>query len=71
MNEPATDKQKDIIVELAAKAGTPVHRNGTWPNPFTKWDAKNMIDVLRDKIEEQQQQGVKKKLVQDLLDIFT
>lgn len=46
MNEPATEEQKDIIVALAEKAGTPIKRHGQWPEPFSKWDAKCMIDAL-------------------------
>lgn len=46
MNEPATEEQKDIICSLAVKKGLEIKRDGTWPNPFTKWDAKNMIDAL-------------------------
>ena len=52
MNEPATDAQKDIIVALAARAGTPIDRNGKWPKPFSKWDAKQMIDSLRIEVGE-------------------
>lgn len=51
MNEPATDEQKRIIAELAEKAGTPIDVGGRWPNPFTKWDAKNMIDALQTKVD--------------------
>lgn len=47
MNEPATEEQKDIICSLAEKVGTPIKRNGQWPVPFSKWDAKNMIDALQ------------------------
>lgn len=46
MNEPATEEQKDIIAALAAKKGKPLKRDGQWPTPFTKWDAKCMIDAL-------------------------
>ena len=48
MDEPATDDQKKIIVELAKEKGHPVHPDGPWPVPFTKWDAKSMIDALRE-----------------------
>lgn len=46
MNEPATEQQKDIIYELATKAGYHMDRHGKWPEPFTKWDARNMIAAL-------------------------
>lgn len=46
MNEPASEEQKDIIHYLSLKKGKPIERHGKWPNPFTKWDAKNMIDAL-------------------------
>jgi len=48
MNEPATVEQKKIIVELANAKGHPIDPDGEWPVPFTKWDAKAMIEVLRD-----------------------
>jgi hypothetical protein len=48
MDAPATDEQKDIIVELAAAKGKPIERHGKWPEPFTKWDAKNMIEALKE-----------------------
>lgn len=46
MDEPATEQQKNIICELATQAGKPIDRDGQWPTPFTKWDAKNMIEAL-------------------------
>lgn len=51
MNEDATDEQKDIITKLAGEAGMPIDRNGQWPTPFSKWDAKSMIDALQEKID--------------------
>ncbi len=48
MNEPATDEQKNIICQLAARKGKQIARHGTWPDPFSKWDAKNMIEALRE-----------------------
>lgn len=50
MNEPATDEQKRIIIELVSKLGLELDHSGEWPNPFTKWDAANMIDALRSSI---------------------
>ena len=47
MDEEATETQKDIIVDLCNKRGTPVDRNGIWPNPFTKYDAATMIERLK------------------------
>ncbi|MBW8001723.1 MAG: hypothetical protein FVQ80_06835 [Planctomycetes bacterium] len=47
MDEPATDDQKDIIVELCKNRGTPTNRDGKWPNPFTRWDASQMIAALK------------------------
>lgn len=35
MNEPATNEQKAIIVQLAERAGTPIDANGKWPEPLT------------------------------------
>ena len=46
MDEPATDYQKKVIVELCATKGTPVNGDGIWPDPFTKWDASQMIAIL-------------------------
>ncbi len=51
MNEPATNEQKAIIVKLAEKAGTPIDPNKQWPEPFTKWDAAQMVDALKAKID--------------------
>jgi len=48
MNEAATEEQKDIIFDLAQKKGRPIKREGQWPTPFTKWDAKNMIEALKE-----------------------
>jgi hypothetical protein len=48
MDKPATVDQKDLIVELAEKRGTPIDRLGRWPNPFSKWDAANMIESLKE-----------------------
>ena len=50
MDEPATDTQKDIIADLAAKAGEPIDRNGQWPEPFSKFDAANMIHQLEQRL---------------------
>ena len=50
MNEPATPEQKEIIVELATKCGTPIDPNGVWPDPFSKHDAYSMIKALRAKL---------------------
>lgn len=47
MNQPATEEQKDLIAELAKAAGSPIDRNGVWPEPFTRWDASNMIEILK------------------------
>lgn len=46
MNEPATEEQKDIIFNLAHRKGKAMNRHGKWPDPFSKWDAKNMIEAL-------------------------
>ena len=46
MNEPATEEQKDIIFKLANQKGKAMNRHGKWPEPFSKWDAKAMIDAL-------------------------
>jgi hypothetical protein len=48
MDEPATDEQKDIIVQLAKEKGHELKRDGKWPDPFTRWDAKCMIEALKD-----------------------
>lgn len=47
MDEPATEEQKDIICSVAQQKGKPIKRDGVWPNPFTKWDAANMIEALK------------------------
>ena len=52
MDEPATDEQKDIIVEVAKKKGHTIKRDGVWPVPFTKWDAANMIKALEEQPNE-------------------
>ncbi len=52
MDEPASEDQKKIIVELAQRAGTPIDPNGKWPERFSRWDAKRMIDVLREQLRE-------------------
>ena len=52
MDEPATDIQKNLIVELGEEVGTPMERNGVWPDPFTKWDAWQMIDALKERRKE-------------------
>jgi hypothetical protein len=47
MNEPATEEQKDIIVELArARLGREIDRHGEWPSPFSRWDAARMIETI-------------------------
>ena len=48
MDEPATEEQKDIIFNLAHQKGRPMNRHGKWPDPFTKWDAANMIEALKE-----------------------
>lgn len=48
MDEPATEEQKDIIVKIALQKGKPINRHGQWPDPFTKWDAANMIQALEE-----------------------
>ena len=53
INEPATDEQKQLITDLCEKRGTPIDIHGQWPNPFSKWDAGNMIEILKESIEEQ------------------
>ena len=57
MNEPATDEQKRIIVDLATRAGhnlSPdcINDPNAWPNPFSKWDAGNMITALKEQLGE-------------------
>ena len=52
MDEPATDIQKNLIVELGEEVGTPMKRNSVWPDPFTKWDAWQMIDALKERRKE-------------------
>lgn len=48
MDVPATEDQKEMIVELCKSRGTPINPNGVWPDPFTKWDASRMIDSLKE-----------------------
>jgi hypothetical protein len=57
MNEPASDEQKCIIVDLATRAGHNLEADcltnpDTWPKPFSKWDAGNMITALKEQLEE-------------------
>ena len=47
MDEPATDEQKAIIIDMCKARGIPIDPNGEWPTPFTKWDAGNMIETLK------------------------
>jgi len=47
MDEPATEEQKNLIVRIAEEKGRPIKRDGQWPEPFSKWDAANMIETLR------------------------
>jgi len=50
MDEPATDEQKEIILGLWDELGVGANHNGRWPDPFTKWDAGQLIEVLKEKI---------------------
>jgi hypothetical protein len=47
MDEPATDEQKRMIVEICNQRNIPIDPNGPWPEPFSKWDAGNMIQTLK------------------------
>ena len=47
MDEPATDEQRKMILDICAERQIPVDPDGPWPNPFTKWDAGQMIESLR------------------------
>ncbi len=47
MNEPATDEQKRIIIEICNQRHIPIDPNGPWPEPFSKWDAAGMIETLK------------------------
>lgn len=47
MDEPATEIQKEMILELCNTKEISVDPNGKWPDPFTKWDAANMIESLK------------------------
>ncbi len=48
MDNPATLKQKEIICQLyLEKTGDILDINGTWPIPFSKWDAAHMIKALK------------------------
>ena len=58
MNEPAGDEQKQIIIDLAIRAGHNMAPDSltnpdAWPKPFSKWDAGNMITALKEQLEEQ------------------
>lgn len=55
MNEPATEDQKRIIIDLMNRAGYPTPPDcltnaKAWPDPFSKWDAGEMIENLRAQI---------------------
>jgi hypothetical protein len=57
MDEPAGDEQKRIIIDLAKQAGHNLEADcltnpDAWPKPFSKWDAKCMIDALRTQLGE-------------------
>ena len=48
MDEPATKEQREMIVEICKARDTPIDPNGKWPDPFSKWDAANMIQSLKE-----------------------
>lgn len=57
MNEPATDGQKRIILDLMARLNIQTSPDclsdpKSWPDPFNRWDAKCMIDALKEKLGE-------------------
>jgi hypothetical protein len=37
-----------MIAELCKAKDIPIDRHGVWPDPFSKWDAANMIDSLKE-----------------------
>jgi hypothetical protein len=47
MNEPATDEQKKMILDICVERQIPIDPEGPWPELFTKWDAGQMIDTLK------------------------
>jgi hypothetical protein len=49
MDEPATDEQKKLILEICKERQIPIDPDGPWPKPFSKWDAGQMIDTLKGK----------------------
>ena len=53
MDEPATDDQKEIIMDLMAKVQDIPRESilDNWPDPFSKWDAARMIDSLKEELE--------------------
>lgn len=57
MNEPATEEQKDIIAKMAEQGDEPIDRHGKWPEPFSKWDAANMIEALAKAINQKKGKG--------------
>jgi hypothetical protein len=52
MNEPATKEQKETIVKLLKEFYHIDEVTDNWPDPFSKWDAANMITELQHKIKE-------------------
>lgn len=48
MNNLATDEDKQIIIFLAKQIGKPINPNGPWPEPFSRWDAINMMWALQE-----------------------
>lgn len=62
MNEPASDEQKRIIIDLAIQAGhnmapDSLTNPNAWPKPFSKWDAGSMINALKEQLGKQTLDG--------------
>jgi len=53
MNEPATDEQKTLILQLVDQLDLNVDHSGEWPEPFSRWDAYRTIQELRYALNEQ------------------
>lgn len=55
--EPATNEQKNLVMQLANELGFDINRGGPWPEPYSKWDAYQTIRVLQDRIRQNDEES--------------